>query len=170
MKFKKYVRTNVAEMYPYNPNDLLSADVSISIPDKANGSPKLGDMIAHDPENHEDKWLINEKYFKENFAPMIGVHDPLDDLFDFTCDNTLGGAHKQNVVADKQLRVELDNGLQKLKRCPRSRERSLAITKLQEAIMWLGMDLKRLNEPNPYPDSYKPENTNIAPTADNMKM
>jgi hypothetical protein len=28
-----------------------------------------------------------------------------------------------------------------------SRERSLAITKLQEAIMWLGMDLKAQNEP-----------------------
>ena len=36
--------------------------------------------------------------------------------------------------------------------------------------MWLGMDLKRLNEPNPYPDSYNPENAKIAPTADNMKM
>ena len=77
---------------------------------------------------------------------------------------------KKNVKCNKQLRVSLDTQLQNLKKLSRSRERSLAITKLQESIMWLGMDLKRLNEPNPYPDSYKPENAKIAPTADGMKM
>ncbi len=75
-----------------------------------------------------------------------------------------------DIRCNKQLRVNLDSELQTLKGLPMSRERSLAITKLQESIMWLGMDLKRLNEPNPYPDSYKPENTKIAPTADGMKM
>ena len=75
-----------------------------------------------------------------------------------------------DIKANKQLRVNLDEQLQNLKQCPRSRERSLSITKLQEAIMWLGMDLKRLNEPNPYPDSYSPENTKIAPTADGIKL
>jgi len=75
-----------------------------------------------------------------------------------------------DVVNNKKLRVSLDEQLQVLKELPRSRERSLSVTKLQECIMWLGMDLKRLNEPNPYPDSYKPENTKIAPTADGMKM
>jgi hypothetical protein len=74
------------------------------------------------------------------------------------------------VKSNKQLRVNLDVELQRLKSLDNSRERSLAITKLQECIMWLGMDLKRLNEPNPYPDSYKPENSKIAPTADGMKM
>ena len=77
---------------------------------------------------------------------------------------------ENNIKADKQLRVDLDKQLQILKGLPGSRERSLAITKLQEGIMWLGMDLKRLNEPNPYPDSYDPSNAKIAPTADNMKM
>jgi len=77
---------------------------------------------------------------------------------------------EEDVKSDKRLRVELDERLQVLKLLPISRERSLAITKLQEAIMWLGMDLKRLNEPNPYPDSYKPENAVINPAADNMKM
>jgi len=77
---------------------------------------------------------------------------------------------ENDVVADKSLRVNLDGELQKLKALQESRERSLAITKLQEAIMWLGMDLKRLNEPNPYPDSYNPSNTKIAPTADGLKL
>lgn len=75
-----------------------------------------------------------------------------------------------DVKSNKRLRVELDEQLQKLKDLPRSRERSLAITKLQEAIMWLGMDLKRLNEPNPYPDSYNPSNAKIESTADGLKL
>lgn len=77
---------------------------------------------------------------------------------------------EQEVISNKELRVGLDKHLQTLKDLPKSRERSLAITKLQESVMWLGMDLKRLNEVNPYPDSYDPTNTKIAPTADNLKM
>ena len=75
-----------------------------------------------------------------------------------------------DITLNKQLRKNLDEQLQLLKGLPKSRERSLSITKLQESIMWLGMDLKRLNEPNPYPDSYNPSNTKIAPTADNLKL
>lgn len=78
--------------------------------------------------------------------------------------------HSWDVKADKQLRVDLDSSLQNLKQLQPSRERALAITKVQEAIMWLGMDLKRLNEPNPYPDSYDPSNAKVAPTADNLKL
>lgn len=74
------------------------------------------------------------------------------------------------IVSDKQLRKDLDVQLQVLKGLTPSRERALTITKLQEAIMWLGMDLKRLNAPNPYPDSYDPSNTRIAPTADGLKL
>jgi hypothetical protein len=77
---------------------------------------------------------------------------------------------KVEVTYDKHLRKDLDKQLQRLKNLTPSRERSLAITKLQEAIMWLGMDLKRLNETNPYPDSYDPTNTKINPTADGLKM
>lgn len=51
-----------------------------------------------------------------------------------------------------------------------SRERSLAITKLQEAIMWLGMDLKSIGATNPYPNSYNPSNAIIDPTADGLKL
>jgi len=51
-----------------------------------------------------------------------------------------------------------------------SRERSLAITKLQEAIMWLGMDLKAQGTANPYPNSYNPESPVIDPTSDGLKL
>ena len=74
------------------------------------------------------------------------------------------------VREDKFLRQELDKHLQLLKALPGSRERALAITKLQECIMWLGMDLKRLGGPNPYPHSYDPTSPVIDPTAEGLKL
>jgi hypothetical protein len=32
------------------------------------------------------------------------------------------------------------------------------------------MDMKRLNETTPYPDSYNPANAVVNPTADNLKL
>ena len=79
--------------------------------------------------------------------------------------------HEQEVVANKKLRKELDEIIQQVKTLPESQERSISITKLQEAVMWLGMDLKRLNEPNPYPSSKDPSTGSIIePTADNLKL
>ena len=75
------------------------------------------------------------------------------------------------IVANKQLRKDLDEKIQEVKNLPPSRERSLAITKLQEAVMWLGMDLKRLNETDPYPSSKDPSTGDkIEPTADGLKF
>lgn len=75
------------------------------------------------------------------------------------------------VIENKRLRKEIDEIIQQVKYLPSSRERSLSITKLQEAVMWLGMDLKRLNEPNPYPSSKDPNTgTTIEPTADGLKL
>ena len=46
--------------------------VSISNVDKReNNSPKIGDMIAINPENPTDQWLIEEKYFKDNHVTDI---------------------------------------------------------------------------------------------------
>ena len=97
---------------------------------------------------------------------------------------------KEAATADtKQWRKDLDEVLQRIKRqsglgpnsdgsspygsssAYSSFERSLAVTKLQEAIMWLGMDLKEIGEtPNPYPHSYDPTSPVIEPTADGLKM
>lgn len=77
----------------------------------------------------------------------------------------------EEVVANKQLRKDIDEKIQEIKLLPPSRERSLAITKLQEGVMWLGMDLKRLNEQNPYPSSKEPSTDDkIEPTADGLKF
>lgn len=78
---------------------------------------------------------------------------------------------EQEVVENKRLRKELDEKIQEVKALPSSRERSICITKLQEAVMWLGMDLKRLGEANPYPSSKAPESgSTIEPTADGLKL
>lgn len=46
----------------------------------------------------------------------------------------------QEVIENKQLRKDIDAIIQRIKGLPGSRERSLSITKLQEGVMWLGMD------------------------------
>lgn len=70
----------------------------------------------------------------------------------------------------KEQRHQLDVVLQNIKALDSSRETSLAITKVQEAIMWLGMNLKRLGAINPYPESYNSDNITVHPTADNLKL
>lgn len=77
---------------------------------------------------------------------------------------------EQSIIEDKQWRVSLDKILQEIKMSTKSRERSLTITKLQEAIMWLGMDLKELAAPNPYPNSYDTSNTIVDKTADGLRL
>ena len=66
-RFKKYRRTNIAEMRPYVPGEVLNEKISISAADRENGSPKKGDMIARNPNNHEDQWLVAKEYFLANF-------------------------------------------------------------------------------------------------------
>lgn len=70
----------------------------------------------------------------------------------------------------KECRVELDKALQNVRNLDDCKETSTAITKIQEAIMWLGMDLKRVGNPNPYPESYNPNSSKVEPTADGLKL
>ena len=64
-----YRRTNTAEMRPFVPGEHLSSNVSISEADRRNGSPKEGDMIARNPEDPGDLWLVAKEYFEKNFEP-----------------------------------------------------------------------------------------------------
>ena len=71
----------------------------------------------------------------------------------------------------KQLRKDIDDVIQRVKTLDGCKEVSICITKLQEAVMWLGMDLKRIGATNPYPNSKDPSiGTKIDPTADNLKF
>jgi len=68
-EYKQYRRTQVAEMRPYQRGDDLNG-VSISNVDRNAGSPKPGDMVARNPKNHADKWLVAAKYFADNFESV----------------------------------------------------------------------------------------------------
>ena len=68
-KYKQYRRKQVAEMRPYQDGDDLNG-VSISDVDHNAGSRKPGDMIARNPKNHADKWLVAAQYFADNFESV----------------------------------------------------------------------------------------------------
>lgn len=67
--FTKYRRSQIAELRPYFPGERMDR-VSVSEPDREAGSPKYGDMIARNPKNHDDQWLVAAKYFADNFEPI----------------------------------------------------------------------------------------------------
>jgi len=72
--FKQYRRKQIAELRPVTDREVMTrtidSRISISPVDKENGHPYHGDMIARNPKNHNDQWLVTEKYFKENFEPI----------------------------------------------------------------------------------------------------
>lgn len=69
-QFKQYRRKQIAELRPYQEGEVLADNVSISSEDKKAGSPKAGDMIARNPKNHNDQWLVAAQYFQDNFEAI----------------------------------------------------------------------------------------------------
>jgi len=69
-RYEKYQRTAVAEMAEWHPGFDMTG-VSVSEADQKAGSPKAGDMIARNPKNHEDRWLVAADYFVDNFASLL---------------------------------------------------------------------------------------------------
>lgn len=68
-QYKQYRRTAVAEMAEWHEGFDMEG-VSVSDTDREAGSPKPGDMIARNPANHADRWLVARAYFEANFALM----------------------------------------------------------------------------------------------------
>jgi hypothetical protein len=68
--FKQYRRKQIAELRPYVPGEQLPELVSVSQADRDGGSPKDGDMIARNPKNHDDQWLVAAQYFADNFEDV----------------------------------------------------------------------------------------------------
>lgn len=93
---------------------------------------------------------------------------------------------EEQIKQSKDWRQRLDIILQEMKEqqsmerpfgpAESGRHLALSITHLEDAIMRQGMRLKAINEAspgaasNPYPDSYNPESTKVAPTADGLKL
>ena len=62
--FKNHGFIHISE-YPFGHN------ISISDSDLKNGSPKIGDMIARNPKDYSDQWLVAEHYFKDIFEQLV---------------------------------------------------------------------------------------------------
>jgi hypothetical protein len=61
-----YRKKAIQEIIPWEVN-MPMALVSISEADKNNGSPKIGDMIAFNPKDATDMWLLAEGFFADNY-------------------------------------------------------------------------------------------------------
>jgi len=68
-EFKQYRRKSISEMRPYIEGEDMTG-VSVSLEDVKNGSPKVGDMIARNPKNYADQWLVAQQYFQDNLEPI----------------------------------------------------------------------------------------------------
>ena len=68
-EFKQYRRKSVSEMCEWE-EGLVMDHISISEADVKAGSPKKGDMIARNPKNHNDQWLVAKDYFEDNLEPI----------------------------------------------------------------------------------------------------
>lgn len=78
-----------------------------------------------------------------------------------------------SISLNKSLRSALDSVRIKLRDDPhrKSRERSLAMTKVEEAIMWLGMDMRALADGvSCYEESYNPQSTVVHDVPDGVLM
>ena len=93
-EFKRYKRTNVTELRPvtdaerdYNHEegeyskeylDLVNS-VRLRSENLEDGEIKISveDMVARNPENHKDMWLVSEKDFNDNFKLIPGQYDPI---------------------------------------------------------------------------------------------
>ncbi len=65
--FKKYRRTNIAEMRPYVLGEDLtkiSVNLVVDCPERDMG------MVARNPKNHKDQWYVARKYFEENLEEI----------------------------------------------------------------------------------------------------
>ena len=78
--FNKYQRTAIAEMAEWTPEFNMER-VSISQSDLEAGSPKEGDLIARNPKNHEDQWLVAAAYAKDNFLRLNNSSGQIRDRF-----------------------------------------------------------------------------------------
>ena len=67
--FKQYRRRQIAELAEWHESFNMDR-VSVSQADAEAGSPKLGDMIARNPKNHADRWLVAGQYFHDNFEEV----------------------------------------------------------------------------------------------------
>ena len=81
--FNPYRRKAIAELRPVTEVEYvggLASHISISQADRDAGSPHPLDMIARNPQNHDDQWLVAAQYFIDNFEPIDLVTPEISDV------------------------------------------------------------------------------------------
>ena len=66
-EFQNYRKKTIQPMRPYKPGEDLTG-VSVSPED----NPKQGDMIAVNPKNPNDAWLVAKEFFEANYELAEG--------------------------------------------------------------------------------------------------
>jgi hypothetical protein len=66
MEIKNYRKKGVQPMYPWEMSVQMDV-ISISPADQLAGSPKYGDMIAFNPRDWSDSWLVSQDYFEKHY-------------------------------------------------------------------------------------------------------
>lgn len=117
---EKYQRKELAELRPvtevdiewYNAKNVperWEMKLSVSKADRDNGSPKIGDMIARNPKNHYDQWLVAEQYFKDNFATPEQTNSELLERYNEAIE-VLEEVNKDLIVLHGNIYQELKKG------------------------------------------------------------
>lgn len=60
--WRYYKRKGSSQMRPYVPGESLEG-ISVSPEDQP---PEEGDMVARNPDNHADQWLVAKAYFEKH--------------------------------------------------------------------------------------------------------
>ena len=96
--FKRYKRIGAAELRPYQPSQDDLNEISVPL----EHLPSLGDMVARNPADPIDQWLVSKDYFEANFETKpgglrqeytynVGLHRVVDgDTFDLSVDLGFG--------------------------------------------------------------------------------
>lgn len=125
-QFKKYRKNGITELRPVNPDEtaltLEYGGVSVSEADISTGSPKEGDMIARNPDNHYDQWLVSKECFEENYIPAENNQlesvsknyqfvDQIEQARSFPCRILFAAAHFDNLSDLRDLISDFSNEL-----------------------------------------------------------
>lgn len=83
MEYRRYKRVGEIEAVEYKEKDLNEFPwgmISVSVSDKLDGSPKEGDYIARNPNNHNNTWLINKGYFNKYYRDVDTTEEEVNEI------------------------------------------------------------------------------------------
>lgn len=69
-EFTEYLRKQLIELRPYVDGEDMSG-ITVSEEDANAGSPKVGDMIARNPKDYADQWLVTAAYFAKFYVEDV---------------------------------------------------------------------------------------------------